>query len=401
VVLPFANLSDDPSQGYFADGITENLTTQLSRIRDSLVIARNTAFTYKGKSLDAKEIGTELGVRYVLEGSVQRDQGRVRVNAQLIDAESGSHLWAESFDKPLTDLFSMQDEIVASLGSQLGTQLAIAEGRRVERASNPDSMDLYFQGLAALNKGLAAENVAKAHNLYDRALAADPDNIDAQIGLAVTDIHNAANFFVADQKASYAAAEAGLNKALSSAPDDALAHMWLGFVDMFTRRADQAIVECQHALELDRNLAAAHSCLGYAKIFIGRPEETEAHINEALRLSPRDTYASAWMHFACLAKRDLQKYEEAVGWCRRAIEANRNYAAPYFVLGSNLARLGRLDEARSAVKTGLVLNPHYNLSAVRAYYEKNYKPGYVPAGLPERLEVLRKLGVPGGDEKTN
>jgi adenylate cyclase len=129
VVLPFANLSGDPSQDYFADGITENLTTELSRIRDSLVIARNTAFTYKGKSVDAKEIGKELGVRYVLEGSVQRDQGRVRVNAQLIDAESGSHLWAESFDKPLTDLFSMQDEIVASLGSQLGTQLAIAEGR--------------------------------------------------------------------------------------------------------------------------------------------------------------------------------------------------------------------------------------------------------------------------------
>jgi adenylate cyclase len=401
VVLPFANLSGDPSQEYFSDGVTENLTTELSRFRDSFVIARNTAFTYKGKSVDAKEIGKELGVRYVLEGSVQRDQGRVRVNAQLIDAESGSHLWAESFDKPLTDLFSMQDEIVASLSSQLGTQLAIAEARRVERASSPDSMDLYFQGLAALNKGLALENVARAHDLYDRALAADPDNIDAQIGLAVTDILNAANFFVADRKASYAAAETGLNKVLSFAPDDALAHMWLGFVDMFTQRADQAIVECQHALELDRNLAAAHSCLGYAKILIGRPEETEAHINEALRLSPRDTYTSAWMQFACLAKTDLQKYEEAVGWCRRSVEANRNFANAYFVLGSNLARLGRLDEARSAVKTGLVLNPHYTLSAVRAYYEGSYKPGYLPTGLPQRIEVLRGLGVPGGDEKTN
>jgi tetratricopeptide (TPR) repeat protein len=260
-------------------------------------------------------------------------------------------------------------------------------------------MDLYFQGLATLNKGLAAENVTRAHDLYDRALAADPDNIDAQIGLAVTDLFNAANFFVADQKASYAAAEAGLNKVLSSAPDDALAHMWLGFVDMFTRRADQALVECQHALELDRNLAAAHSCLGYAKIFLGRPEETEAHINEALRLSPRDTYASAWMHFACLAKTDLQKFEEAVGWCQRVIEANRNYANAYFVLASNLARLGRLDEARSAVKTGLVLNPHYTLSAVRAYFEGNYKPGYLPTDLLQRQEVLRELGAPGGIRK--
>src|SRR5271166_3726245 len=145
VVLPFANLSGDPAQDYFADGITENLTTDLSRLSGSFVIARNTAFTYKGKSVDAKEIGKELGVRYVLEGSVQRDQNQVRVNAQLIDAESGGHLWAERFDKPLSNLFSMQDEIVASLASQLGVELITDEARRAERAPAPDSMDLYLQ----------------------------------------------------------------------------------------------------------------------------------------------------------------------------------------------------------------------------------------------------------------
>ena len=146
VVLPFANLSGDPGQDYFADGITENLTTDFSRLSGSFVIARNTAFTFKGKSVDAKEVGKQLGVRYVLEGSVQRDQNQVRVNAQLIDAESGGHIWAERFDKPLADLFSMQDEIVASLASQLGAELITNEARRAERTPNPELDGSLFSG---------------------------------------------------------------------------------------------------------------------------------------------------------------------------------------------------------------------------------------------------------------
>ena len=160
VVLPFASLSGDPSQDYFADGITENLTTDLSRLSGAFVIARNTAFTYKGKNVDAKEIGKELGVRYVLEGSVQRDPGRMRINVQLIDAETGNHLWAERFDKPLTDLFDMQDEIVARLANQLGTALIAAEARRAERAPKPDLLDLYFQGMAWFNKDGARISLA-------------------------------------------------------------------------------------------------------------------------------------------------------------------------------------------------------------------------------------------------
>ena len=148
VVLPFANLGGDPEQEYFVDGVTESLTTDLSRISGSFVIGRNTAFTYKGKHVDLKQIGRELNVRYVLEGSVQRSGNRLRVNVQLIDAETGAHLWAERFDKPVADLFDMQDEIVARLANQLGAQLIAAEARRAERAPHPDSMDLYFQGMA-------------------------------------------------------------------------------------------------------------------------------------------------------------------------------------------------------------------------------------------------------------
>ena len=156
IVLPFANIGGDPEQDYFVDGVTESLTTDLSRISGSFVIARNTAFTYKGKPFDVKRIGRELNVRYVLEGSVQRGGNRMRVNVQLIDAASGAHLWAERFDKPLADLFDMQDEIVARLASQLGTQFIAAEARRAELTPHPNSMDLYFQGMACVNRGFTA-----------------------------------------------------------------------------------------------------------------------------------------------------------------------------------------------------------------------------------------------------
>jgi adenylate cyclase len=217
VVLPFTNLSGDPSQDYFADGITENLTTDLSRLSGSFVIARNTAFTFRSKNVDAKEIGKELGVRYVLEGSVQRDANRVGVNAQLIDAESGGHLWAERFDKPLADLFGMQDEIVASLASQLGAELVANEARRAERAPSPDAMDLYFQGLARFNKGTTPEYLAQARGFFERALALDPDNIDALIGTASVDHQMVANYMADDRAALLAAAEATLTSAIPRA----------------------------------------------------------------------------------------------------------------------------------------------------------------------------------------
>src|SRR5271165_870354 len=171
VVLPFANIGADPEQEHFVDGITESLTTDLSRIRGAVVIARNTAFTYKGKHVDLKQIGRELNVRYVLEGSVQRGGNRMRVNVQLIDAESGNHLWAERFDKAVTDLFDMQDEIVARLAGALNAHLIAAEARRAEQAPTPDSMNLYFQGMAWFNKGMTPDHVAQARGFFHRALS--------------------------------------------------------------------------------------------------------------------------------------------------------------------------------------------------------------------------------------
>ena len=192
VVLPFANLSGDPEQEYFVDGVTESLTTDLSRISGCFVIARNTAFTYKGKPVDARMIGRELNVRYVMEGSVQRSGGRMRVNVQLIDAESGAHLWSDRFDKPLADLFDMQDEIVARLARQLDAALIAAEARRAARSPNPDAMDLYFQGLAPAPPPQAAPSASERRHITALAaelapapggqLPADPEDLGAIVG---------------------------------------------------------------------------------------------------------------------------------------------------------------------------------------------------------------------------
>jgi TolB-like protein len=394
VVLPFANIGGDPEQEHFVDGVTESLTTDLSRIRNAVVIGRNTAFSYKGKPLDVKTIGRELNVRYALEGSVQRGGNRTRVNVQIIDAETGNHLWAERFDKPLADLFDMQDEIVARLANTLNAQLTAAEARRAEQTPTPDSMDLYFQGLAWLNKGAAPNDVAQARSFYERALAADPDNVDALIGSAGADVVEGSSILVADPMAALAAAEAKLTRALSSVPDHALGHIWLGLVDILTKRAAEGIANCEHALELDRNLATAHSGIGYGKIFISRAEETETHIGEALRLSPRDTSAHIWMGVAGLARLHLGNYEQAVAWFRRAIEANRNYPDAYFQLAAALAQLGRMDEAHSAVKAGLALIPAFSISRARAARTaRSDDPTYL-AQLEPIIEGLRKAGVP-------
>jgi TolB-like protein len=240
VVLPFANIGGGPEQDHFVDGVTESLTTDLSRIRGSFVIGRNTAFTYKGKAVDLKQIGRELNVRYVLEGSVQRGGARMRVNVQLIDAEFGHHLWAERFDKPLADLFDMQDEIAAQLANTFNAQLSAAEARRAEQAPNPNSMDLYFQGMAWFNKGLTPAYLAQARGFFDRALAVDPDNVEALVGSARIDAAEGALLLVNDPLAAFAAAEAKASKALSSVPDYARVHMLLGFVHLFTRRVHQA-----------------------------------------------------------------------------------------------------------------------------------------------------------------
>ena len=393
VVLPFANFGGDPEQDYFADGVTESLTTDLSRISGSFVIGRHTAFTYRGKAADLKRIGRELNVRYVLEGSVQRGGNRLRVNAQLVDAETGNHLWAERFEKPVADLFDMQDEIVSRLANTLNAQLIEVEARRAERSTHPDAMDLYFQGWAWENNGTTAEYMTQARAFFDRALALDPDNVEALVGAARVEAAIGANLVTDDWKAHLAAAEAALTRALSLAPNHARAHSVLGLVQSFANPV-QGIAACERALALDHNLADAHAFIGLAKFFLGRSEETEAHIREALRLSPRDNSAYRWFMFVGVAKLFFGADVEAVAWLRRSIETNRNHPVPHFYLAAALALLGSPDEARAAVQAGLVLNPTFTL---RRYRARAVSDDIAYLARRERIsEGMRMAGVPEG-----
>ena len=394
VVLPFANIGGNSEQEYFADGVTESLTTDLSRINGALVIARNTAFTFTGKAVDATKLGRELNVRYVLEGSVQRGTSRLRVNVQLIDAESGNHIWAERFDKPIADFLDMQDEIVSRLTTTLDAQLIDAEARRAERSLHPDAMDLVFQGRAWYNKGLAPDHMAHARDFFERALALDPENIEAMAGLAMVDVQLGAALMTDDLSTAFAAAEAGSTKVLSLAPNHAGAHLVLGLVRMFTKRLEQGIAECEQALTLDRNLAAAHASIGFAKYLLGRGAETEAHIREAFRLSPRDTLAHRWMVWVGLAKIQLSNDTEAVLWLRRGLDVNCNYSVAHFLLASALARLGQIDQARAAVKAGLALDPGFTIRRPGSVvWSEN--PIYL-AGRERLIAGMRLAEVPEG-----
>jgi TolB-like protein/cytochrome c-type biogenesis protein CcmH/NrfG len=393
VVLPFANIGGDPEQEYFVDGVTESLTTDLSRINGSLVIARNTAFTFKGKAVDVKKLGRELNVRYVLEGSVQRGGNRLRVNVQLIDAETGNHLWAERFDKAIADLFDMQDEIVSRLARTLDAELVAVEARRAERSPNPDVMDLFFQGRAWFNKGGAPDYVAKARGFFEQAISLDPTNIEAMVMLAFVDACIGSLMMTDDVSEPLAAAEATLTKVLSLAPNHALAHAVQGLVQMSTRRADQAVAECEHALRLDRNLAHAHALIGNAKFQLGRGEETEAHIKEAFRLSPRDPYAITWCMMVAVTKAD---HSEAIEWLRRGLEANRTVPVAHFLLAGRLARLGELEQAGAAVQAGLALDPSFSIRRFRNATSTSGNHPTVLAARERGIEGMRLAGVPEG-----
>jgi tetratricopeptide (TPR) repeat protein len=325
---------------------------------------------------------------------VQRSGKRLRVNVQLVDAESGQHLWAERFEKPVADLFDMQDEIVSRLAHTLDTQLIVVEARRAEHSPHPDVMDLCFQGIASLFKGLTPQHTTQARGFFERALAIDPRCIQALVGTAIVDLTMGGNLLTDDLTARYSAAETNAIKALSLAPDHALAHSILGTVYMFTGRATQGIAECEQALALNPNLADAHANIGLAKYFMGRAAETEDHILEALRISPRDIFAHRWMLIVGLAKLQLGADAEAAGWLRRSVEANRNYPLAHFAFAAALGLVGALDEARTAAKAGLALDPGFTIRRWRASKSSD-NPIYL-AGRERTCVSMRLAGVPEG-----
>jgi adenylate cyclase len=395
VVLPFANLSRDPDQQYFADGITEDVTTDLSRISHMLVISRNTAFTYKDKPVNAKQIGRELGVCYVLEGSVRRSGNQVRVSAQLIDAATDTHLWAERFDRDTGDLRALQNEITSRIANTLSQELTRAEAGRP--TADPDALDYTLRGRAAFQKGTARENYAEAISLFEHALALDPSAVEPKTSLAWALVDRAGNG-ISDSVAADLARAAGLvDQALAASPRYAFAHFVKGQILRVQNRCEEALPEYETVIALDRNNAAGLFNVGRCKVMTGSLDEAMPLMEQAIRLNPSHPYIGFY-YFSIGQVHLLQsRADEAIVWLEKARSANPGYppihawlAAAYALKGENegaaavlaeARRLSRDDRFSSLARLRAV--GYFGVPKTRALFEATYFVGLRKAGMPE------------------
>jgi len=398
VVLPFANLSNDPEQEYFADGITDDLTTDLSRISGCFVIARNTAFTYKGKSIDAKEIGRELGVRYVLVGSVRRADDRVRVNVQLINAETGAHLWADRFDTDRANVEGVQNEITGRLAQSLSLELMEAVDRRIaqESAVDPDAQALVLRGWAWYYRATSAVTVREAQLAFEQALEIDRSSVDAKIGLATVLARKLAEGWSPPRLEDQAHAERLLLEVLEGDTNRPAAHYAMGMLRRVQNRLAEARIEFETTIALDRNHARSYFRLGQTLMYLGRPEAGIPHIEKAIRLNPRDPNIARPYANLGLCHLLLGQVDKAINLLRQARAANPRFYWIHSLLAGALGFSGDIDEARAALAESIRLNPEVKSFAQwRAYMpwitgrehwallEKTLNIGLRRAGFPD------------------
>ena len=349
-VLPFANFGGDPEQEFFADGITEDIISMLAGWRAFPVIARHSTFTYKGQTVDIKKVGRELGARYVLEGSVRKSGRRVRVTAQLIQADTGHHIIAERYDRDLTDLFTLQDEIVTTIGGAIEPELLKFERDRIadRPQRNEDAYELYQRGVWHHYRHSKADN-AEAQAFFRRALAIDPQYPQAAAALALA-VLNAAYFgWAADVESSYAEAFDLAQRAVAFDPRYPNAHFALGAVCMWTRRTDRAIAAFREAINLNPSFSAAHVLLGQMYVLRGDPAEAIAFAEKGIQLSPRDPRLFFWLPALAGAHYHLRHYEEAIEIGGRAWALKRDWPSGLRYVVAGLGQLGRIEEAQPAL----------------------------------------------------
>jgi TolB-like protein/Flp pilus assembly protein TadD len=395
VVLPFANLSDDREQQYFADGITDDLTTDLSRLADMFVISRNTAFTYRNKPVDTKQIGRELCVRYLLEGSIRRSGNQVRVNAQLIDAETDTHIWAERFDFDTGDVFALQNEITSRIAVALDLELVGAEAARP--TEHPDVLDYILRGRAGWFKPPTRDNYAEAISWFERALALDPRSVEAQSWLTSMLMARMLDGLTDRADSDIERAEGLSAQALVASPRSPLAHNARGQVLRAQGRPEEAIPEYDMVLAFNRNSVFAITNLGWCKLYTGSIEEAIRLYEQAIRLSPRDPYIGNWYCRIGLVYLLQSRTDEALVWYEKARSTNpglpffhAHLASAYALKGATERAAAELAEARRLSRDSryssiarLKAVAYFGLPKVRALYETTYLAGLRKAGVRE------------------
>jgi TolB-like protein/class 3 adenylate cyclase len=393
VVLPFANLSNDPDQQYFADGMTEDLTTDLSRISDMFVIARNTALTYRDKPVNAKQIGRELGVRYVLEGSVQRSGKQVRITAQLIDADTGGHLWAERFDRDTGDLLALQSEITGRIAAALSLELVSAEA--IRPTDHPEVLDYVFRARAAYNKGPGSDTYAEAVSLYEHALALDPRSVEALNGLGGTLAGRVMLGFADSPAVDLERAERLITQALAISPRNPAAHFAKAIWLKAQGRCEEAIPEFEMLIALNRNSVSVLANLGQRKIATGSMDQGIALQEQVIRLSPRDPFNGNRYDSIGFAYLLQSRTDEAIVWLEKGCNLSPRLSLPHAHLASAYALKGDLDRASAELAEARRLRRDGRFSSiarlkaagwepkVRALAEATYFVGLRKAGMPE------------------
>jgi TolB-like protein/class 3 adenylate cyclase/Tfp pilus assembly protein PilF len=393
VVLPFTNLGSDPGQQYFADGITEDLTTDLSRIANMLVISRDSAFTYKDKPVNARRIGRELGVRYVLEGSVQRSLNEVRINVQLIDAENDSHLWADRFDRDIGDLFALQNEITARIATALQSQLALAESRRP--TNNPDALTYIMRGRAVMTRPISKENYQEAVGLFESALKLDPNSADAAAWLAVALTVRVTDELSESAEVDLRRAAELAKEALAAAPDSAMAHYARAQVLRAESRCAEAIPEYETAIALDRSRAPGYAHVGWCKFLTGSIDGAISYLERAIRLSPSGPGIAPWYGRIGVIQLLEAHTAEAIASLEKSERENGRLPFVHAYLAAAYALEGQTEHARKELAEARALSGAYSSLAnvakstwydnhkVRALAEATYFSGLRKAGIPE------------------
>ena len=388
-VLPFLNMSGDADQEYFSDGITEDIITALSKFRWFFVIARNSSFTYKGKAIEVKQVAEDLGVRYVLEGSVRKAANRVRITAQLIDAPTGYHVWAERYDRDLEDIFAVQDEITHNIVRSVGPEFLSAEMKRAQRKDvlHLDVWDLIMR--ASSHHGqYTQKDAAEAQRLLYKAIELDPMSSEAFCLLAFTHLMQVQFGWSESTDRSIKEAEAAAQKAVSIDNRDAWAHTALGLVDLISKRYGDAVSRLENAIDLNPNLANAYGAVGQALALSGEYESAVTHINKAIRLSPHDPFVVYWFGHLGLAAFADERYEDACYWGRKTIQQNPRFPGGHRLVAASCGQLGRIQEAAGELKELLLLMPGMTADDVRKQV-----PFKRPNDMERYIDGLRKAGL--------